>query len=50
MTLPIWEDVHSMLRTVPTNWNLSVSYGVLYTAEPAEHVREFLGALQAVIA
>lgn len=46
VTLPIWRDVHPMLRTVPTDWDLSVSYGVLHAPEPAEHVAEFLDALR----
>lgn len=48
VTLPIWEGVHPMLRTVSTDWGLSVSYGVLHAPEPAEHVREFLDALRDV--
>lgn len=45
-TLPIWSDVHPMLRTVPTDWGVSVSYGLLHAPEPAEHVRELLAAIR----
>lgn len=48
-TLAIWEDVHPLLKTVPTDWECKVSYGVLHAPEPAEHVREFLDALAEVI-
>lgn len=46
VTLPIWRDVHPMLRTLPTDWGLSVSYGVLHAPNPSEHVAEFLDALR----
>lgn len=48
-TLTIWEDVHPLLKTVPTDWECKVSYGVLHAPEPAEHVREFLDALAEII-
>lgn len=35
VTLPIWREVHPLLWTVPTDWNISVSYGLLYVPEPA---------------
>ncbi len=47
-TLPVWRDVHPLLKTVPTDWGCSVSYGLLYAAEPAEHVGEFLDALRTI--
>lgn len=47
-TLPMWRDVHPMLRTIPTDWGVSVSYGLLYAPDPAEHVMEFLEAIKEV--
>ena len=47
-TLPVWRDVHPLLRTVPTDWGVTVSYGVLHAPEPAPHVAEFLDAVRAV--
>lgn len=49
VTLPIWEDVHPMLKTLPTDWDLSVSYGVLHAPEPAAHVQELLEALHKIL-
>lgn len=49
-TLALWADVHPMLKTLPTDWECSVSYGLLYAREPAEHVREFLDAVAEGIA
>ena len=46
--LPIWRDVHPLLRTLPTDWGVTVSYGLLHAPEPAEHVAEFLDAVRAV--
>lgn len=43
-TLPLWANVHPMLKTVPTDWDCLVSYGLLHSSHPADHVREFLDA------
>ena len=47
-TLSIWRDVHPLLQTVPTDWGVSVSYGLLHAPEPAPHVAELLDAVRAV--
>ena len=49
-TLPIWSGVHPMLATVPTDWGCRVSYGLLHSPAPAEHVQEFLDAVKTVLA
>lgn len=49
-TLALWSDVHPLLKTLPTEWGVSVSYGLLHPTAPAEHVREFLDAVRDVIA
>lgn len=46
--LPIWREVHPLLRTVPTDWGVTVSYGLLHAPEPAEHVAELLEAIREV--
>lgn len=48
-TLALWGGVHPMLKTLPTDWKCSVSYGLLHSPEPAEHVREFLEAIKEVL-
>ena len=48
-TLPLWANVHPMLKTVPTDWDCLVSYGLLHSPHPADHVREFLDAVSAVL-
>lgn len=49
VTLPVWRDVHPLLRTIPTDWGCSVSYGLLHASEPSEHVSVFLEAVREVI-
>lgn len=46
--LAIWDGVHPMLKMLPTDWNLSVSYGILHAPEPTPLVAEFLDALSAL--
>lgn len=48
-TLALWGGVHPMLKTLPTDWEWSVSYGLLHSPEPAEHVREFPEAIKEVL-
>ena len=48
-TLPLWANVHPMLKTVPTDWDCLVSYGLLHSSHPADHVREFLDAVSAAL-
>lgn len=45
VTLPIWRDVHPLLRTIPTDWDCEVSYGLLHSPSPSDHVAEFLAAV-----
>lgn len=47
-TLALWSDVHPLLTTLPTDWNVSVSYGLLHAPKPTEHVQEFLDAVRAI--
>ena len=46
VSLAVWKDVHPMLKTIPTDWGITVSYGVMYAPEPSEHVGEFIAALK----
>ena len=49
-SIGLWRDVQPALVTLPTDWGLSLSYGVLHAPEPSEHVAEFLDVLRAVLA
>ena len=46
-TLDIWEALHPSLATVPVNWKYEIPYGILYTKEPSDAVREFISAVAA---
>lgn len=47
-TLPIWRDVHPLLRTIPTDWGCEVSYGLLHSPSPSDRVAEFLAAVDSI--
>ena len=49
VALPIWRDVHPLMRVLPTDWDISVSYGILHAPQPADHVAEFLEAVRSVL-
>ncbi len=48
-TLSLWDGVHPLLKTIPTNWDCFVSYGLLHSTHPTDHVQEFLDALADVL-
>jgi hypothetical protein len=37
-----WEHVHPLMKVIPVEWEYQMSYGLLYSREPAPHVRDFL--------
>lgn len=45
-TLPIWKEVHPLLKTIPTDWNTTLSYGILHAPKPSLLVQEFLDAVK----
>lgn len=47
-SLALWDGVHPMLKTIPTDWGCSVAYGILHAPQPSGLVREFLAALEKV--
>lgn len=49
-SLAMWSNVHPMLKTLPTDWDVAVSYGIMHAPSPSDYVREFLDALRAELA
>lgn len=47
-SLDLWQSVQPMLKTVPTDWNCAVTYGLLHAPVPDERVTEFLEAVRSV--
>lgn len=45
LTSEIWKDIHPSLITLPVHWDLTVSYGLLYSKNPSFKVRQFLSSL-----
>ncbi len=44
-----WENVHPLLRIVPSEVPVTVPYGIMYSPEPSKHVRKFIKAVQSII-
>lgn len=49
MAVPVWDNVHPLLKVIPVEWDYSIPYGLLHSREPSAEVRKFLSALQKVI-
>lgn len=41
-SLDIWHDIHPSLTSIPMDWDYTISYGILYSNNASEHVKEFV--------
>ena len=48
ITVEGWEDVHPLLRIVPTDWEYRIPFGILYSPTPTKQVKDFIGVLQKI--
>lgn len=46
LTLECWRDVHPGLVSIPVNWQYSIPYGLLYSRNAPEDVRQFVNAVE----
>ena len=45
LTLETWADIHPSLVTIPTKWDYTAPYGLLYPKKPSKDVLAFLEAI-----
>ncbi len=45
ITVDGWQDVHPLLKLIPTSWNDSIPFGVFYSPTPTKLVKKFIGLL-----
>lgn len=50
LAIPGWANVHPLLKVIPVDWDYSIPYGLLHSPKPSPTVKEFLTAVQKVIA
>lgn len=43
-----WENVHPLLKIIPVEWDYSVPYGIMYSREPSNQVKRFIGIVQKI--
>ncbi|AEJ23614.1 LysR family transcriptional regulator [Weissella koreensis] len=41
-TLDIWKDLHPALVTIPMKWDYKMPYGIIYSNNASNHVRDFI--------
>ncbi len=44
-----WENVHPLLKMVPSKVKAEVPYGIRYSQEPSKHVRQFIKAVESIV-
>lgn len=49
LSIECWQDVHPGLVTIPVNWDHSIPYGLLYSLDAPEDVRQFVDAAKAIV-
>ncbi len=42
LSIECWKDVHPGLVSIPVNWNYSIPYGILYSKDAPDDVKEFV--------
>lgn len=50
ITVDGWQDVHPLLKLIPTSWNDSIPFGVFYSPTPTKLVKKFIDLLSSVAA
>ena len=49
LAIPGWASVHPLLKVIPVEWEHSIPYGLLHSANPSENVRQFLAAVRKAV-
>mgnify|MGYP002515561873 CR=1 FL=1 len=44
-----WENVHPLLKIVPSKTSVTVPYGIMYSLEPSKHVLQFIKAVKHIV-
>ena len=50
ITVDGWQDVHPLLKLIPTSWDDSIPFGVFYSPKPTKLVKKFIGLLSEIAA
>lgn len=44
-----WENVHPLLKIVPSNTSITIPYGIMYSLKPSQHVIHFIKTIESII-
>ena len=44
-----WENVHPLLKIIPSKTNVTAPYGIMYSLEPSAQVRQFVKAVESIV-
>ena len=50
ITVDGWQDVHPLLKLIPTSWDDSIPFGLFYSPNPTKLVKKFIGLLSEIAA
>lgn len=43
-----WESIHPLLKIIPVEWDYTIPYGIMYSREPSDQVKRFIGIIQKI--
>lgn len=48
ITIDGWENIHPLLKIIPIDWDYEVPFGVMYSLNPTDTVKQFIDALNCI--
>lgn len=45
MAIDGWENIHPLLKIIPVNWNHTIPFGIMYSPNPTNTVKQFIKAI-----
>ena len=46
LTLDSWQHVHPSLKTLPVDWGYTIPYGLIYSLDPSDAVKQFINVVK----
>ncbi|MBD5429530.1 LysR family transcriptional regulator [Lactobacillus sp.] len=44
-SLPVWQDIHPNLVTIPVDWDFTIPYGIVYAKQPSKAMKKFINEI-----
>lgn len=48
LAIKSWESIHPFIKVIPVEWNYTIPFGILYSPNPSERVKQFIEVISQV--